>query len=129
MPIWKNEKDNVLMIETGFGDVSFATGKTPDKDYSDELLFSQGPVGEIGREDTYMVGKSSVEAGTACRVVFHKRASLDVLLERLNYLRSQMPDDAPSAPSEEPCICASCDLVGCAVSCKSPKCAPAKEVR
>lgn len=78
------------MIEFGEGDVSMSTGKRADVRYPDELIFAQGPRGAIGREDRELIGASTNDIKPACRLVFHKIESLDVLLERLTFLRGEM---------------------------------------
>ena len=95
--IWKNE-DGTLMIELGDGDVSIATGKKADSLYPDELIFSQGPRGAIGREDKDRIGVSMDDLKPPCRLVFHKIESLDVLLERLTFLRGEMAKGIAAEP-------------------------------
>lgn len=85
MPVhtWKD----CLMLEMGFGDIMVATGARDG--IEDEIVFIPGDSGEIGRTNPEAVGKSSDDLGAVCRIVFHKRESIDVVIGKLEELKAR----------------------------------------
>ena len=85
MPIHK--VGQCLMLEMGFGDIGVCVGKTGESE--DEIVFIPGEEGEINRTDPTLIGKNSEELGAVCRIVFHKRESIDVVIGKLLELRGR----------------------------------------
>lgn len=100
MPIWKNEKDNVLMVEMGFGDVIVSSAKMEGKSYDDELVISpMDKPGEVNADAPQFNGRKTDEVKSAVRFVFHRRESILAVMHHLQRILDGWP--LPPCPDPE----------------------------
>ena len=80
--------DGAVVVEMGVGDVLVTIGHRPGE-ADDELVFSRGEAGEIGRRHEGPE-TTTAEVSSPVRLVFWNLASLDVVLSQLTELRRRM---------------------------------------
>lgn len=88
--ISKGEHDD-LIIHLGEGDVLISTGRQADREFENEVIFSQDDKPHpIGAYTEKHAGEPSSVLNSPVRLQFLKVESVDVVLERLHRVRSQM---------------------------------------
>ncbi len=80
-----------ICVHFGYGDISVASGSSRNKEYADELIFRHvlepHEVGEYETEDNF----DPMPVFPPVRFVFDRVESIDVVIERLQNLRTEFP--------------------------------------
>lgn len=94
MPIYKDDA-GCLVLEFGQGDIGVSLGTRRMDLPPDQIMFTPGQPGVIGRADNRDIGKLSSETGVVLRMAFPRRAGLIVVIEEMQRLLAEIPEFTP----------------------------------
>ncbi len=98
MPLYRDEA-GCLVLDFHAGDIAVSVNRESDTSPPDEVSFSPGPAGDVGRPWNPPEGATTASSGAVVRMVFRRPESLRVVIEELQSLR---PGGEPAPDGRDP---------------------------